>query len=85
MALHIRNPEAHRLAKELAQLTGETMTEAVTVALQERLGRVRMRKLNEDVAEQLLAIGRETGPLFPEGFTSSDVDELLYDQDGLPK
>lgn len=60
------------------------MTEAVTVALQERLARVRMRQLNEDVAEKLLAIGRETAPFFPEGFRSSDIDELLYDQDGLP-
>lgn len=41
MALNIRDPEAHRLAREVAQATGETMTEAVKTALRERLARVR--------------------------------------------
>ena len=41
MALNIKNPEAHKLAEELARRTGENMTEAVTQALRERLERVR--------------------------------------------
>ena len=39
MALSIKTDEADRLARSLARLTGETMTEAVTVALRERLAR----------------------------------------------
>ncbi len=39
MSLNIKNQETHRLARELAQLTGETMTGAITVALKERLER----------------------------------------------
>jgi antitoxin VapB len=39
MALSIKTEEADRLARSLAKLTGETMTEAVTVALRERLAR----------------------------------------------
>lgn len=35
MALDIRNPEAERLAEELARETGETKTEAVTKALRD--------------------------------------------------
>lgn len=44
MALSIKTAEADRLARHLAQLTGETMTEAVTVALRERLERERGRR-----------------------------------------
>ena len=39
MALSIKNPEADRLARELAQVTGETITEAVLGAIRERLVR----------------------------------------------
>lgn len=48
MALSIKTEEADQLARELSRLTGETMTEAVTVALRERLARERARR--EDVA-----------------------------------
>ena len=37
MSLNIKNEETHRLARELAVLTGESMTGAITVALRERL------------------------------------------------
>jgi hypothetical protein len=37
MSLNIKNPEAHELAAELARLTGESMTKAVTEAIRERL------------------------------------------------
>jgi hypothetical protein len=40
MGLNIKNPETHRLAEELAKLTGETLTAAVTTAVRERLDRV---------------------------------------------
>lgn len=39
MALSIKTREADQLARDLAKLTGETMTQAVTVALKERLER----------------------------------------------
>jgi hypothetical protein len=41
MALYIRSAEVDRLAHELAEATGETLTEAVGAALRERLRRVR--------------------------------------------
>jgi antitoxin VapB len=44
MALSIKTEEADRLARALSRLTGETMTEAVTIALRERLVRERMRR-----------------------------------------
>lgn len=45
MALSIKTAEADALARALAALTGETMTEAVTVALRERLEKERARRL----------------------------------------
>jgi hypothetical protein len=41
MALNIKNKEAHKLAEELARLTGESMATAVTIAVRERLDRIR--------------------------------------------
>jgi|SRR6516162_1128002 hypothetical protein len=44
MALNIKNHEAHLLAEELSKLTGESVTAAVTIALRERLARVRQQQ-----------------------------------------
>ncbi|MDK4701655.1 MULTISPECIES: type II toxin-antitoxin system VapB family antitoxin [unclassified Rhizobium] len=41
MALSIKTEEADRLARELSRLTGETMTDAITQAMRERLERLR--------------------------------------------
>ncbi len=43
MALNIKNPEVEALVVEVAELTGETRTEAVRRALLERRERLRMR------------------------------------------
>jgi antitoxin VapB len=48
MALSIKTVKADRLARELAKLKGETMTEAVTVALEERLERERAKVRNPE-------------------------------------
>jgi hypothetical protein len=47
MTLNIRDPEAHKLARKLADRTGETMTRAVTEALRERLARVSRAHLHQ--------------------------------------
>jgi antitoxin VapB len=84
MALNIKNPEAHKLAVELAHYTGETMTEAVTRAIRERLERVR-RPHKRDLAERIMAISRDSAARLEKSLKSLDVDELLYDENGLPK
>ena len=58
VSLNIKNEETHRLAQELARLTGESMTAAVTEALRERLERVR-RERATGLADRLLAIGKD--------------------------
>ena len=83
MALNIKNAETYKLAEELADLTGENMTQAVTEALRERLDRVRPR--TSGLAERLLQIGRDCAGRLKEPFRSIDHGEMLYDDKGLPR
>ena len=53
MALSIKHPEADQLARELARETGETLTEAVLLALRERLERERGRRANRGLHEEV--------------------------------
>lgn len=85
VTLNIKNEEAHRLAWELASLTGESMTAAVTEALRERLDHVRRGRDGGDLAERLLAIGRDCAAHLKEPYRSADHGELLYDERGLPR
>ncbi len=84
MGLNIKNEETHRLAQELAMLTGESMTSAVTEAVRERLDRVR-RERGVGLADRLLAIGKDCAARLKEPFRSTDHGELLYDERGLPR
>jgi antitoxin VapB len=84
MTLNIKNPEAHRLARELAALTGESMTAAVTEAIRERLARVR-RERQVVVSARLLAIGRDCAACLHRHVRLVDHGDLLYGADGLPR
>ncbi|HTW30513.1 MAG TPA: type II toxin-antitoxin system VapB family antitoxin [Candidatus Sulfotelmatobacter sp.] len=84
MSLNIKNEKTHQLAQELARLTGESMTVAVGEAIRERLERVRGTG-REGIAERILAIGRECAAHLKEPYKSVDIDELLYDEKGMPK
>jgi antitoxin VapB len=84
MGLNIKSEETHRLARELAQLTGESMTAAVTEAVRERLDRVR-RERAVGLADRLLAIGKDCAARLKEPFRSADHGDLLYDERGLPR
>ncbi len=83
MSLNIKSTETHELVQELAALTGETQATAVTIAVRERLDRVR-RLREAGLADRLLAIGADTAPRLRELFRSADHGDLLYDQRGLP-
>ncbi len=84
MSLNIKNEQTHRLVRQLAKLTGESMTAAVDKSVRERLARVRDAKRG-GLAERLLKIGRECAPLWKEPYRSMDHGDLLYDEKGLPK
>lgn len=81
MALSIKSHTADRLARELVQLTGETITEAVTKALAERLQREReVRKAREEEVQRLLEYAaqiRKDYDLRP--VTKQEIDEMWGD------
>jgi antitoxin VapB len=84
MSLNIKNSETHKLVRELAALTGESMTTAVRVAVKERIHRVEAEK-QEGLADRLLAIATAAAPLWREPYRSTEHGDLLYGEDGLPK
>jgi antitoxin VapB len=84
MAPNIKNKKAHRMAKQLARATGESITVAVSVAIRERLERVQAEQSNCSV-ERIMTIARECAAHMKEPFKSIDHGDLLYDEKGLPK
>ena len=85
MALSVKDPEADRLAREVARLTGESLTETVKTALAERLDRERrkrgLQRGTHEVIERIRAELREAPILDDRG-----PEEILgYDEHGLPR
>ncbi|MGH3275163.1 MAG: type II toxin-antitoxin system VapB family antitoxin [Streptosporangiaceae bacterium] len=83
MSLNIKNAETYHLVQELAALTGETQTTAVTIAVRERLDKIRHPR-DAGLADRLMAIGADTAPRLREPYRSVDHGDLLYDERGLP-
>jgi len=83
MSLNIKNERTHRQAKELARLAGETMTEAVDRAIEERLKRLRRKRNTKALAERLLEVGRHCATL--PVLDDRSAEDMLYDERGLPK
>jgi len=66
MALNIKNTEVERLAEEAARLAGETKTESIRKALEERVARLRLRVVKRDrAAEVVRYLEREVWPSVP--------------------
>lgn len=82
MHLNVKSEEARRLARELAQATGETITAAVTEAIRERLRKVRRPAAR---ADELIAIGRDCAARLKEPWKTGEIEDLLYDERGLPR
>lgn len=82
MGLNIKNEDVQALAKELVAETGETLTGAIKVALEERLARIRRERDIEAKIRRIDEILARSGPT-PPGATSDHSD--LYDEWGLPK
>ena len=83
MALSIKNKETERLARTLAKRTGESITDAVTVALQERLRRQRLRE-PAGLAAKLMEVSRHCSAL-PDLDNRTAEEILGYDENGLPR
>ena len=85
MSLNTKNEETCRLASELANLTGETKTGAIAVALLERLEREKNERSTEAHVQRLLAIGRRCASMMGDGPSAVEHGDSLYDERGLPK
>jgi antitoxin VapB len=84
MALSIKDPETERLARALAQRTGESLTIATRRALEERLRRIGGDARKAALLEDLAASRRRWGAMAV--VDPHSADEILgYDADGLPR
>lgn len=84
MPLSIRNAKAEALARDVATRTGESMTEAIIVALEERLARLRSRRETTAAARGLLRIARKINRR-PARDRRTAEQILGYDKHGLPR
>ncbi len=83
MALSLKDKETDRLARKVAALTGETLTDAIRTALTERLQRERLRRGQPArLSDRLLEIGTHCAAL-PDVHTRNPDEILGYDETGL--
>ena len=83
--MNIKNKETHRLARELAELTGETMTGAITVALRERLERENHERSVEERLRRMRTISKRVSKMLRPGPSAVEHGDFLYDERGLPR
>jgi len=84
-SLNLKNREAYRLANRVARITGESMTQAVTTALRERLARLDQSGKMASLAGELMAIGADCASRLSPRTKRLDHGEFLYDEKGLPR
>ena len=80
MSLNIKSTEAHRLARELAQLGSVSLTQAVTEALREKLDREKHRRREKPLSVELLEIGKRCAAHVKGPVKSNDHAVLLHER-----
>jgi antitoxin VapB len=84
MPLSIKNETTERLARQVADEAGESITEAIQKSLEERLGRLKRRRKSRLLASQIEDLLRRVDAL--PILDSRSEDEILgYDKDGIPR
>ena len=85
MPLSIKDAEADKLARELTQSTGESITQAVITALRERLVREQRKdEAIDSLVDEVMDIGRHCAAL--PLLDARSPDEIIgYDEHGLPQ
>ncbi len=85
MSLNIKNPETHALAAQLARRLKLSMTEAVTVALKDKLAATEPDVAVEQRLARLLKMANAIAERLTPEQKAFDIDAELYDERGLPK
>ena len=89
MALNLKNADVERLAADVARLTGESKTEAIRRALEERKARLKSASVEDRRARVLRFLEKKVWPLAPKGelgrrLTRAEEDEILgFGPDGV--
>ncbi len=84
MALSIKNDETERLARQVARETGESLTEAIQKALQERWERLKAKRGSHVLAGQIEDLLRRVDAL-PILDSRPEEEILGYDEHGMPR
>lgn len=83
MALSIKDPETDRLARALADTTGESLTEAIRRALEERLARETQQRTKYRLVTAVKRVQERLASL--PVLDDRDADAIIgYDEHGLP-
>jgi antitoxin VapB len=83
MGLNIKDEETDRLAREVAKLAGETITEAVKRSLAERAATLRAKRRDATLVDDIMQIGQRCAAL--PVHDRRGADEIIgYDDNGLP-
>ncbi len=84
MPLSIKNDATERLARQVADETGESLTQAIQKALEERWERLKTRRRSNVLNSQLEVLLRRVDAL--PSLDSRPEDEILgYDEHGMPR
>ena len=83
MPLNIKDPEVYQLARQVSDLTGETLTDAVRGALRERLRREAHAQTDPQWIEKLREISDRCAAR-PVLDKRSDDELVGYDEFGVP-
>ena len=81
--LNIKDAETIRLARALAEARGQPVTKAIPHALERELQGLQIERAER--LGRVHAIVRDTRSLWKPELLDADLDELLYDEHGLPK
>jgi antitoxin VapB len=84
MALSIQNPKAEKLAREVAAKSGESITQAIITALEDRLERMRGKRTTIDLTAEILNIAESCSNL-PDRDTRTPDQILGYNHQGVPE
>ena len=82
MAISIRNQHTEQLAREVASISGENITAAITHALEERLERLKGTRITTDLVKEIMRISNRCSSL-PNKDKRSPEEILGYNQDGI--